>query len=56
MFEDRILVTSSRGLIHSVFLDTDPCLRQLFTGLLPYKARFSPRPVHIGFVVDKVAV
>jgi len=30
-------------------------LSRLVAGLLPWRRRFDPRPVHVGFVVDKVA-
>jgi hypothetical protein len=31
-------------------------LRQLVAGLLPRRPRFDPRSVHVGFVMDKVAL
>jgi len=33
-----------------------PCLRQLVTGLPLQKSHFTPRPVCVGFVVNKLAV
>jgi hypothetical protein len=33
-----------------------PWLRRLFTGLSPLRAGFDPGSVHVGFVVDKVAL
>jgi hypothetical protein len=33
-----------------------PCLRQLFVGLSPLRLWFESGPVHVGFVVDKVAL
>jgi hypothetical protein len=33
-----------------------PWLRQLVTGLSLWRPRFNPGSVHVGFVVDKVAL
>jgi hypothetical protein len=33
-----------------------PLLRRLVTGLSPRRPWFDPRSVHVGFVVDKVAL
>jgi hypothetical protein len=33
-----------------------PWLRQLIVGLSPWKPRFTPRSVHVGFVIDKVTL
>jgi len=33
-----------------------PSLSWLDYSLLPYRPRFNPRPVHVGFVVDKVTL
>ena len=33
-----------------------PWLRRFVVGFSPRKPRFDPRPVHIGFVVGKVAL
>jgi hypothetical protein len=33
-----------------------PWLRQLATGLPPHRPRFDPGSVHVGFVVEKVAL
>jgi hypothetical protein len=32
-----------------------PWLRQLVAGLSPWRPRFAPGSVHVGFVVDKMA-
>jgi hypothetical protein len=49
---------------HSLLSNTDvinakefmPWLRRLVAGVSPRRAGFDPKPVHVGFVVDKVAV
>jgi hypothetical protein len=33
-----------------------PCLKRLVAGLLPLRAVLAPRAVHVGFMVDKVAL
>jgi hypothetical protein len=33
-----------------------PRLRQLVAGLLMVRPGFIPRPIHVGFVVDKLAL
>jgi hypothetical protein len=33
-----------------------PHLRRLVSGILPRRPGFTPRPIHVGFVVDKVAL
>jgi hypothetical protein len=33
-----------------------PCLRRLVAGLSPRRPGFDPGSVHVGFVVDKVAL
>jgi hypothetical protein len=41
--------------VHSLF-QAVPWLRRLVAGLSPRRPRFDPGPVHVGFVVDKVAL
>ena len=33
-----------------------PCIRRIVAGVSPRRAGFDPKPVNVGFVVDKVAV
>jgi len=38
------------------FNQAAPWLKQFVTGLSPRVSRFSRRPIHVGFVVDKVTL
>jgi aspartate carbamoyltransferase catalytic subunit len=40
----------------SVFNTATSWFRQLVADLSPWMPQFKPRPVHVGFVVDKVAM
>ena len=41
---------------HQVVSPTVPWRMWLVDGLSPWRPRFDPRPVHVGFVVDKVTL
>jgi hypothetical protein len=51
-----ILTESSIPELGVTLLLAVPWLRRLVAGLSPRRPRFDPRPVHLGFVVDKVAL
>jgi hypothetical protein len=43
---------------YMIYIDykTVPWPRWLAAGLSPQRSRFAPKPVHVGFVLDKVAL
>jgi hypothetical protein len=54
----QLLLLFKISLTNFAFWDAEkvPLLRQLAAGLSSRRPGFSPRPVHVGFVVDKVAL
>jgi hypothetical protein len=47
---------SSMYSLHSVLLEAVPWLKRLVAGLSPRRPGFAPGSIHVGFVVDKVAL
>jgi hypothetical protein len=57
--QDVITLTftrSNKNCVYYLNIHAVPWLRLLVAGLPPCMPRFDPREVHMGFVVDKVAL